>query len=101
MRTRKVLIILATILFFGSTSIAYCATYYIDYTVGLDANNGTAKETPWKRHPYMQGWTGSYNHSAFGITMEWIRPGIQVHLGVVLFLRVGALTVLLVLSLYG
>src|SRR5688572_7720049 len=39
------------------------ATYYIDFTGGSDSNNGTAKVTPWKRHPYMNGFTGSYSHS--------------------------------------
>lgn len=40
------------------------ATYYIDWTGGADANNGTATGTAWKRHPYMQGFTGSYTHAA-------------------------------------
>lgn len=40
------------------------ATYYIDYTGGSDANNGTATSTPWKRQPYMVGFTGSYAHTA-------------------------------------
>jgi hypothetical protein len=34
---------------------ATAATYYIDYTGGADSNNGTAKETPWKLAPGMQG----------------------------------------------
>lgn len=29
------------------------ATYYVDYASGSDANNGTAKATPWKRAPGM------------------------------------------------
>ena len=40
------------------------ATYYIDYASGADGNNGAAKATPLKHHPYMTGWTGSYSHSA-------------------------------------
>lgn len=32
--------------------------YYIDFTSGSDANNGTAKETPWKYCPGMNGATG-------------------------------------------
>lgn len=40
------------------------ATYYINFAAGSDTNNGTAKETPWQRHPYMKGWTGSYSHAA-------------------------------------
>ncbi len=41
---------------------AFPATYYIDYTGGSDSNNGT-KSTPWKRHPYMVGFAGSYTHT--------------------------------------
>jgi hypothetical protein len=44
--------------------IGSAATYYVDYSTGQDLNNGTAKTTPWKHHPYMNGWTGSYSHSA-------------------------------------
>ena len=40
------------------------ATYYIDWVSGLDSNNGTSINTPWKRHPFMRGWTGSYSHVA-------------------------------------
>lgn len=40
------------------------ATYFISYATGSDSNNGTSKSTPWKRHPYMAGFTGSYSHSA-------------------------------------
>ena len=40
------------------------ATYYIDWVSGLDSNNGTSINTPWKRHPFMRGWTGSYTHVA-------------------------------------
>ncbi len=39
-------------------------TYYIDYVSGNNANNGTSKNTPWKVHPYMKGFTGSYSHKA-------------------------------------
>lgn len=31
------------------------ATYYVDYSTGSDANNGTTKATPWKRAPGMAG----------------------------------------------
>jgi hypothetical protein len=41
------------------------STYYIDFVGGSDANNGTAKGTAWKHHPYMTGWTGvGYSHSS-------------------------------------
>lgn len=45
---------------------AHAATYYIDYNAGLDTNAGTSKTAPWKRHPYMPGWTGGnkYTHMA-------------------------------------
>ncbi len=39
-------------------------TYYIDYVSGNNANNGTSKTTPWKVHPFMKGFTGSYSHKA-------------------------------------
>jgi hypothetical protein len=45
-------------------SICFGATYYIDYASGLDSNNGTSNGSPWKHHPYMVGWSGSYSHSA-------------------------------------
>jgi len=40
------------------------ATYYIDYSIGLDANGGASTSGPWERHPYMQGFSGSYSHFA-------------------------------------
>src|ERR1700736_4531383 len=48
----------------GVATIASAATYYIDYSSGSDSNNGTSKNTPWKRHPYMAGRSGSYSHQA-------------------------------------
>ena len=39
------------------------ATYYIDYDGGRDSNAGT-RDQPWSRHPYMNGWTGSYSHTS-------------------------------------
>jgi hypothetical protein len=43
---------------------AKATTYYIDWQTGSDANNGTSKASPWKRDPYMNGFTGSYGHVA-------------------------------------
>jgi len=43
---------------------ASAATYYIDYVGGSDASNGTSTNAPWKRHPYMNGFAGSYSHTA-------------------------------------
>jgi hypothetical protein len=41
-----------------------CAhTFYIDFSTGNDAAGGT-RANPWKRHPYMTGWSGSYTHTA-------------------------------------
>lgn len=48
----------------ASVSAFASNTYYIDYSAGADGNNGTSKSTPWKHHPYMAGWTGSYSHVA-------------------------------------
>ena len=43
-------------------------TYYIDYTGGSDANNGTATNAAWKHHPFMTNtWTE--------VTVMW--PGID------------------------
>ncbi len=39
-------------------------TYYIDYGAADDSANGTSTGTPWKRCPGMQGFAGSYSHSA-------------------------------------
>ncbi|HIH09166.1 MAG TPA: LamG domain-containing protein [Candidatus Diapherotrites archaeon] len=30
-------------------------TYYIDYGIGSNSNNGLSKESPWKCHPFMTG----------------------------------------------
>lgn len=38
-------------------------TYYIDYQTGSNSNNGTSKNTPWKYHPRMWGFSASYTHS--------------------------------------
>jgi hypothetical protein len=35
------------------TAPAFAATYYVDYTNGVDTNNGTSKSTPWKYAPGM------------------------------------------------
>jgi hypothetical protein len=43
---------------------APAATYYIDFVNGSDGNSGTSANSPWKRHPYMTGWSGHYSHSA-------------------------------------
>jgi hypothetical protein len=45
-------------------NISWGATYYIDFASGNDSADGRTKETPWKRHPYMVGWSGSYTHVA-------------------------------------
>ena len=46
----------------SASSIAWSSTYYIDYASGSDSNNGASKYAPWKHHPYMKGFTGSYDH---------------------------------------
>lgn len=55
---------LISILLLSVTVPVYGATYFIDYATGNDANNGTSKATPFKRHPYMVGFTGAYVHAA-------------------------------------
>lgn len=42
---------------------AYAVTYYIDFQDGLDSNSGS-KALPWKRHPGMKGFQGSYSHQS-------------------------------------
>jgi hypothetical protein len=54
----------ASILLYLLVTGAYAATYYIDYSGGADANAGTSTGAAWQRHPYMNGWTGSYSHAA-------------------------------------
>lgn len=49
---------------FLTASNAFCATHYIDCLSGLDSNNGTSQSTPWKHAPGMQGFSGTYSHSA-------------------------------------
>jgi hypothetical protein len=62
---------------------AHATTYYIDYSSGLDSNNGTSTSTPWKHHPYMATWGQgvtpvTYTHAAGdkfifkgGVTWLW------------------------------
>ena len=38
-------------------------TFYIDFSSGGDTNGGS-KTSPWKRQPYMSGWSGNYTHQA-------------------------------------
>ena len=46
--------IILTIFILLIASPCFGATYYIDYTLGDNTNNGTSTSTPWKTHPYMQ-----------------------------------------------
>ena len=59
MKKALLIILLCLVCVFG-----WGGTYYIDYNAADDSANGTAKETPWKRHPYMATFGGSYSHSA-------------------------------------
>ena len=57
-------IILKIILFLLISSPAWAYnTYYIDYNAADDSADGSIS-TPWKRHPYMTGFSGSYSHTA-------------------------------------
>ncbi len=49
---------------FAFSATANAATYYIDYLSGKDSNNGTSSSTPWKQCPGMNGFAGTYSHSA-------------------------------------
>jgi hypothetical protein len=46
---------------FGFGMAAQAATYYIDFSSGDDKNAGTSKTSPWRVHPYMLGFVGSYS----------------------------------------
>ncbi len=37
--------------------------HYIDFSTGVDSSSGASTSVPWKHHPYMRGWSGSYNHT--------------------------------------
>ena len=53
-------VLFVTCLFiFLSSQIAWATTYYLDFSTGVDSNNGTSTTTPWKHAPGMSGWTGS------------------------------------------
>lgn len=56
---RRRRLILLLVLMFGLPSWAAAATYYVDFTGGADANNGTSTATPWKRVKGMTGVTGT------------------------------------------
>ncbi len=47
----------------AGASAAWATTYYIDFNAADDSSGGTSKSTPWKHHPYMQGFTGTYSHA--------------------------------------
>ncbi len=39
-------------------------TYYVDFETGNDSNDGLTTGAPWKLHPYMKGFSGTYIHQA-------------------------------------
>ena len=65
-QVRLWLVLTALFLVFGTVSAAAqsARTFYIDWDSGSDSNSATARTAPWKRHPYMIGFTGSYSHVA-------------------------------------
>jgi hypothetical protein len=72
------LLIVSGSFLFVSVSHANAATYYIDYQSGLDSNSGTNESSPWKHHPWMQTFTGTYTHATGdifvfkgGVTWLW------------------------------
>ena len=64
MNKRPRFLIFSAMIMFLSLEYASASTYYIDWDSGSDSNNGTSTNTPWKHHPFMNGWTGSYTHVA-------------------------------------
>lgn len=74
---------LLTIFILLASLSASAGTYYIDYATGSDANPGT-KVSPWKRAPSMNGFTGTYSHSAgdrliFKGGVTWPNAAFQMH----------------------
>jgi hypothetical protein len=60
----RVLASLLSILILGFSAPAWAAaTYYIDYNQPDDSKAGISISTAWKRHPYMNGFTGNYQHA--------------------------------------
>ena len=43
---------------------ASAKVYYIDFSTGTDKATGLSKTTPWKVHPFMNGFAGAYTHAA-------------------------------------
>jgi hypothetical protein len=63
------------------------ATYYIDFTTGSDSNSGQSTTSPWKRHPFMVGWAGSYSHAVgdrfiFKGGVTWDKSCLPIQFGV-------------------
>ncbi|MFO1497454.1 MAG: Calx-beta domain-containing protein [Verrucomicrobiota bacterium] len=61
------------------------ATYYIDWATGSDSNSGTSTSSPWKRAPGMNGFAGSYRHTAgdrfiFKGGVTWPVAAFQMHI---------------------
>jgi len=46
------------LILFASAPCAQAATYYVDRTLGNDANNGTSPTSPWRSVPGMAGYSG-------------------------------------------
>ena len=55
---------IALLVFAGTQLGAAGKNYYIDCADGRDSATGTSSANPWRHHPYMQGWSGSYSHAA-------------------------------------
>lgn len=71
---KKVVIAVAFLLLL-SVACGWSATYYIDYDSGSDSNNGTSKNTAWKRAPGMVGFAGSYAGPTAGTSDSFILKG--------------------------
>jgi hypothetical protein len=50
--------------------------YYVDFSAGSDANNGTAKATPWKYCPGMLGATGLAASHTWGADTFFFKGGV-------------------------
>lgn len=56
------LLLLIAVLGWTMAAEAATRTFYVSYAAGNDANNGLTTGTPWKRNPFMVGFSGTYSH---------------------------------------
>lgn len=69
-----------TILFLLLTAFGLSgATYYVDYSAGSDANNGTSSSTPWKHHPDDGNAISNANITLSAGDTVYLKGGVTYH----------------------